>query len=100
LSGSPRLTESDAGLTLRIQGDRTASSACLIGSDHSEIGCGRATAKAGDDADALARKVVQDFHDKVFAPRIDLGQADINSLDGTNLVRDDGLKALFDGSGP
>jgi tetratricopeptide (TPR) repeat protein len=100
LSGSPRLSESDAGLLLRIDADRTSGSACLIGSDHSEIGCGRATAKAGDDARALASKIVRDFHEKVFAPRIDLGQADINSLDGTNLVRDDGLKALFDGSGP
>jgi hypothetical protein len=28
-----------------------------------------------------------------------MGQSDINSLDGTNLVRDDALKTLFDSSG-
>jgi len=43
---------------------------------------------------------VQDFHEKAFAPRIDMGQTDINSLDGTNLVRDDALKTLFDGAEP
>jgi tetratricopeptide (TPR) repeat protein len=100
LSGSPRLRASDAGLRLRVEANRAGGSACLIGSDASEIGCGRAKAKAGDDASTLASKIVQDFHEKVFAPRIDLGQADINSLDGTNLVRDDALKTLFDSNGP
>lgn len=100
LSGSPRLRESEAGLTLRIDADRSRGSACLIARDHSEIACGRADAKAGDDASALSAKIVSDFHEKVFAPRIDMGQTDINSLDGTNLVRDDALKTLFDGSGP
>jgi tetratricopeptide (TPR) repeat protein len=99
LSGSPRVREDDTGILLRVQADRSTGSACLIGRDHSEIACGRADAKAIDDADALAAKVVSDFHDKAFAPRIDMGQSDINSLDGTNLVRDDALKTLFDSSG-
>jgi tetratricopeptide (TPR) repeat protein len=100
LSGSPRLRESDSGLVLRVQVNRTGGSACLLGRDGSELGCGRATAKAGDDASALSAKLAQDFHEKVFAPRIDLGQADINSLDGSNLVRDDALKTLFDSNAP
>jgi tetratricopeptide (TPR) repeat protein len=99
LSGSPRLREDDRGILLRIEANRAGGSACLIGRDHSEIACGRADAKAIDDADALAARVVSDFHDKAFAPRIDMGQSDINSLDGTNLVRDDALKTLFDSSG-
>jgi hypothetical protein len=102
LSGSPRLDESEeeAGFVLRVQADRAQGSVCLMGTDNSEIACGRASAKAGDDADAMVAKLVQDFHEKAFAPRIDMGQTDINSLDGTNLVRDDALKTLFDGSGP
>ena len=99
LSSSPRLDEADGGLILRVQADRSQGSACLIGHDKSEIACGRASAKAVDDADVLAKKLVDDFHEKAFAPRIDMGQSDINSLDGTNLVRDDALKTLFDGSG-
>jgi tetratricopeptide (TPR) repeat protein len=98
LDGSPRLREAQEGLLLRIDATRAEGSACLVGSDHSEISCGRASAKAGDDASALGAKIAADFHDKVFAPRIDMGQTDINSLDGTNLVRDDALKTLFDGS--
>jgi tetratricopeptide (TPR) repeat protein len=100
LSGSPRLRESEQGLLLRIDADRSAGSACLIGSDHSEIACGRVSAKAGDDAATLGAKITSDFHEKVFAPRIDMGQSEINSLDGTNLVRDDALKTLFDSAGP
>jgi tetratricopeptide (TPR) repeat protein len=100
LSGSPRLEEEDGGFLLRVQADRAQGSVCLMGTDNSEIACGRASAKAGDDADAMVAKLVQDFHEKAFAPRIDMGQTDINSLDGTNLVRDDALKTLFDGSGP
>jgi tetratricopeptide (TPR) repeat protein len=100
LSGSPRLEEEDAGFVLRVQADRAQGSVCLMGTDNSEIACGRASAKAGDDADVMVAKLVQDFHEKAFAPRIDMGQTDINSLDGTNLVRDDALKTLFDGSGP
>lgn len=100
LSGSPRLDEDDGGFVLRVQADRAQGSACLMGTDNSEIACGRASAKAGDDADAMVAKLVQDFHEKAFAPRIDMGQTDINSLDGTNLVRDDALKTLFDGTAP
>ena len=96
LSGSPRLREEDAGLLLRIVANRSGGSACLMGSDRSEIGCGRVSAKATDDAGEVAAKIVRDFHAHLFAPRIDMGQTDINSLDGTNLVRDDALKTLFD----
>ncbi|MET0387290.1 MAG: hypothetical protein ABW321_15080 [Polyangiales bacterium] len=100
LDGSPRLDRSDSGFVLRISADRSTGSACLIGSDRSEIACGRASAKAGDDASALSAAIVKDFHEKAFAPRIDMGQADINSLDGTNLMHDDALKTLFDNAGP
>ena len=100
LEGSPRLLEARGGLVVRVEADRAAGSACLIGGDGSAIGCGRASAKAGEDADAMVAKIVNDFHEKLFAPRIDMGQSDINSLDGSNLVRDDALKTLFDGAQP
>jgi tetratricopeptide (TPR) repeat protein len=100
LAGSVRLDEDDGGFLLRIQSDGREASACLMGTDNSEIACGRATLKAGEDDNAMVAKLVNDFHEKAFAPRIDMGQTDINSLDGTNLVRDDALKTLFDGANP
>jgi hypothetical protein len=96
LAGSPRLDESDVGLRLRIDADRTGGSACLMSRDQNSLGCGRAQAIATDDASILIGRLVRDFHDKVFAPRIDMSQADINSLDGTNVVSDDALRTLFD----
>jgi tetratricopeptide (TPR) repeat protein len=97
LEGSPRLDPDDAGLLLRIDADRSGGSACLFSRDQSNLGCGKARAIATDDETTVASKIVTDFHEKVFAPRIDMSQADINSLDGTNLMRDDALRTLFDG---
>jgi len=99
LEGSPRLLEDDAGLRLRVDANNAGGSVCLYSRDQSTLGCGRAQAIATDDADTLVAKLVQEFHEKVFAPRIDMSQSDINSLDGTNLVRDDALRTLFDGDG-
>ncbi|HKU40278.1 MAG TPA: hypothetical protein VJR89_19090, partial [Polyangiales bacterium] len=100
LSGSPRILEDDAGLLLRVDGNNTGGSACLYSRDQSTLGCGKVSAIATDDADSVVAKLVREFHEKVFAPRIDMSQSDINSLDGTNLVRDDALKTLFDGDAP
>ncbi len=100
LGGSPRLDEGDTGLVLHIEADRSSGSACLVGADRSAIACGRAVAEATDDGDALAARIVRDFHTKAFAPRIDMTQSDINSLDGTNLVKDDALQTLFGHSTP
>jgi tetratricopeptide (TPR) repeat protein len=100
LGSSPRLASSDVGFTLRVEGDGASGSACLVGADGSALGCGRAGAESGDDARALAAKVVTDFHARVFAPRVDLTQADVSSLDGSNVIRDDALKTLFDAPEP
>lgn len=100
LDDSPRLDDESWGLSVRVESDGTSGSACLVGQDGSALGCGRGVAQANDDSDTLASRIVQDFHDKVFAPRVDMTQADINSLDGTNLVKDDGLKTLFDQPAP
>ncbi len=98
LASSPRLDVGDVGLALRVEADRATGSACLVARDQSAIGCGRASAQATDDAAALAARIVRDFHAKLFAPRVDMTQTDINSLDGTNLVKDDALQTLFDRS--
>ncbi len=38
--------------------------------------------RAGEDDDALARRLAATFHDQAFAPRVDLTEADLRSLDG------------------
>lgn len=93
LGRSPRLRLSDAGLSVRVESDGSSGSVCLLGQSDAVLGCGRAARDAGDDRDALIQKVVAAFHDEVFSPRVSLSRADINSLDGTNLV---GRQALDD----
>ena len=46
---------------------------------------------------ALAKRVVAAFHDEVFSPRVSLSRADINSLDGTNLVGRQALDEALQG---
>jgi len=93
---SPRFDEDDQGLDLRIDANGRGGRACLVGVGGSILGCGRAEAKRGDDAQELARRIVQDLHATAFAPRVDLSQADANSLDGSNRIGRDPLRTLFD----
>jgi len=68
---------------------------CLLGLGGTVLGCGEASAEEGDDADALATRLVVAFHDEVFAPRVDMSQADANSLDGSNRTAPDAMGDLL-----
>lgn len=94
LERSPRLVEDDAGFILRVRGDATRGEVCLMGASQTVLDCGDATPAPSDSPDDLAGKVVQAFHDVAFAPRIDLSQADINSLDGSTRTSRDPLESL------
>jgi tetratricopeptide (TPR) repeat protein len=95
LEGSPRLDEDDeAALTVRIEATSSSGRACLVGAGGAVLGCGTAGARSGDDAEALARRVAAAFHGEVFAPRIELTQADVGSLDGSNRVSRDPLEGI------
>ncbi len=95
LEESPRLDEDDdAALVVRIEGTPTSGRACLVGSGGAVLGCGAADARRGDDAAALARRITAAFHAEVFAPRIDLTQSDVGSLDGSNRVSRDPLEGI------
>lgn len=93
---SPRLEVGSVGLRLRIEAARTGGSACLLGAHGVVIGCGRVSAKADDDAQEVARDIVRAFHADVFAPRVALTNADINSLDGANLVGKEALERALE----
>ena len=100
LERSPRFDVGDRGLQIAIRADSAQGSVCLIGVSGAELACGRAEAKANDGADVLAGKLADDFHERAFAPHVDLTQVDANSLDGTNL-RGSGqdLTPLLEGAG-
>jgi tetratricopeptide (TPR) repeat protein len=82
LARSPRLTDGGR-FTLTVSSEGEALLACLSGSQGEVFGCARATPRAGDDDATLAARVAAEFHAELFAPRIDLTQADIRSLDGS-----------------
>ena len=92
LEGSPRLVEtSQASFTVRIEDDGTAPRICLEG--QKLYGCTRSASPDEEaDDDPLAASIDR-FHDQVFAPRIELTQSDINSLDG-RAVRGDAKGAI------
>ena len=83
-----------------MKADRARGEACLLGVSAAELACARAEAKANEDADALAAKLLDAFHERVFAPQIDLSQIDANSLDGSNLRgTGEDLSPLLEGEG-
>lgn len=87
LSRSPRLeVDAAAPLTVRVEATGASGRACLVDVRGAVLGCGEARARRGEDSDALARRIAAAFHGRVFAPRVDLTQADVGSLDGSNRV--------------
>lgn len=97
---SPRFDAGRQGLQIQIRADRAQGEACLIGVSGAELACGRAQAKANENADQLIEKLVDDFHERAFAPHLDLTQVDANSLDGSNLRgTSQDLAPLLEGEG-
>jgi hypothetical protein len=100
LERSPRFDVGDRGLTIQVQADAAQGSVCLVGISGAELACGRAQAKANESSDTLAAKLLEDFHERAFAPHLDLTQVDANSLDGTNLRgSSQDLAPLLEGEG-
>jgi tetratricopeptide (TPR) repeat protein len=84
LAGSPRFqTGGNGGFRLTVDGDRGEGNACLLGPGGNRFGCARVTARAGEDLESLAARLAEELHVAAFAPRLDLTQADLRSLDGS-----------------
>jgi len=81
LEGSPRLTEGGQ-FRVHVEGGKTRQ-VCLHSPQDDVLGCATLELRAGDTDDRLARRLVAAFHAEVFAPRLDLTQQDIRSLDGS-----------------
>jgi tetratricopeptide (TPR) repeat protein len=100
LDNSPRFDTGESGLVVQVQADRSRGDACLIGASGAQLACGHVEARANESADKLAARLLDDFHERVFAARIDLSQADANSLDGSTLRgSEQDLNPLLEGTG-
>ena len=85
LSESPRFRQTTRGTTFtaRVSGDERSAEACLTGPKGTRIACTRATLRAGEQAEDLGRRLAYELQLEAFAPRLDLTQADLRSLDGS-----------------
>ena len=79
---SPRFESSGNGLRIQVEGSRI----CLFGRTGTSWGCSEAELEEDETAESYAQRVVDSFHEVIFAPRVDLSRIDINSLDGSNRV--------------
>jgi tetratricopeptide (TPR) repeat protein len=80
---SPRFLDEGGGFTVRIDGTQDSGTACLTGPQGAEISCASVTPRAGESPTDAARRLVAELHEQAFAPRVDLTQADLQSLDGS-----------------
>lgn len=83
LARSPRFVEDAHGLEVDIDANPASGRVCLRGIAGSVLACADASSESTDDVDQIAQRLVDAFHEQAFAPRIDVSQADINSLDGS-----------------
>ena len=83
LKRSPRLRNAGGGFQVRLESDAGSGAAYLLGPHGTRWAEVRVKPRAGEDATDLARRLAAEFHKQAFAPRLDLTQADIRSLDGS-----------------
>jgi tetratricopeptide (TPR) repeat protein len=86
LRGSPRLRDSERGFRVEVSEAGGAARACLGGAGGVVVRCAEVAPDANEAPDATARRLAAAFHREVFAPRVDLSQADLRALDGSNTV--------------
>jgi len=94
---SPRFhVTSDAPLTVSVDVRAAGGRVCLLGGAERVFGCGEASVtNDADSVETLAQRLVDAFHHDVFAPRVDMSQAEINSLDGSSQSTRNPLETLF-----
>ena len=85
LADSPRFQKSNRGatFTLRVTGDSRSVETCLMGPKGTRVSCKRATMRVGEQILDLGRRAARELQVEAFAPRLDLTQADLRSLDGS-----------------
>lgn len=97
LARSPRFRVAESGLGVSVEADATGGHACLGSGEGQVIVCSAdIRARTTEAAPDLAARIARQFLQEAFAPRVDMTQADVNSLDGTNIMTRDALQTLFE----
>jgi len=95
LERSPRFESRRGGLGLSVRVTGSSADVCLSGVQGAQIACAQVDATHKPADKSIAAYVAQEALRQLFAPRLDLSQTEINSLDGQNLNSRDALKTLF-----
>ena len=82
LKQSPRFKNDSHGINLNIQSGEDFIFVCLMDDYHSMIHCTRSDVKNDQNGQFTVEKGVQSFLLEAFAPKIDLSQLDVNTLNG------------------
>jgi tetratricopeptide (TPR) repeat protein len=99
LRRSPRLEPGTTGYRAVVEQTSTGALQGGLDAPDGSVLC-RFRVNPGKDADATAREFCRQFHRKVFAPRLDLSQPEINSLEGSTLASQDASEQLKGLLGP
>ncbi len=86
LARSPRLRDAGFGFRVRTGSSGEAVESCLVGPSGSLHACARVEPEVGESEETQARRLAAEFHVAALAPRVDLTQADLDSLDGSTTV--------------
>jgi len=87
LRDSPRFTDSrNGGFQVRVEGGEEDGAAYLLSPLGTVLASATVTPRAGDTVETMARRLAKEFHATAFAPRLDLTQADLRTLDGSPLA--------------
>jgi hypothetical protein len=84
LRGSPRFEAAEGEVfAITVSSDGEGGRSCLTGPQQEVLTCAQLAREEGEDNETFARRMAAEFHAQVFAPRVDLTQSDIRSLDGS-----------------
>ena len=93
---SPRFDADDEGFRVSLTPVGASVEVCLLSATDARLGCSAAADPDVNDAeDTRARAVLDAFHQAVFAPRVDLSQGDMGSLDGSMRSTRDPMDGLL-----
>ncbi len=83
LRRSPRFRATEGGFPLRVEDSGESANACLFGINDERLVCVEVSPRAGEDIVDRARRLAAELHRRAFAPKVDLTQSDLQSLDGS-----------------
>jgi tetratricopeptide (TPR) repeat protein len=86
LRWSPRFHAAPHGFELRVEPAAGGWLACLHGPHGALLHCAEASRSGAETDREVASRLVQGLHEGAFAPRVDLTQADLRSLDGSTVA--------------